>query len=66
MPKLSSAEKEEQARLSEEIEHFTQQADDLLGEVVSKRKDYPHFIVKLEENRLREKFVRLVRGFSIR
>ncbi|CAJ0591112.1 unnamed protein product [Cylicocyclus nassatus] len=60
MPKLSTAEKEEQARLSEEIEHFTQQADDLLGEVVSKRKDYPFAIVKLKENRIREKFAHLL------
>ncbi|KAL6740983.1 hypothetical protein Aduo_014282 [Ancylostoma duodenale] len=61
MPKKTTdSEKEKQARLGEEIENLTRKTDELLGEVVTRRKNYPYVIAELKALENQEKLARLV------
>ncbi|EYC20888.1 hypothetical protein Y032_0020g121 [Ancylostoma ceylanicum] len=58
--KATDSEKEKQARISAEIEDLTRKADELLGEVVNMRKNYPNAIAELKALENQEKLARLV------
>ncbi|KAK6754220.1 hypothetical protein RB195_013301 [Necator americanus] len=55
---VTNEEKEEQARLCEEIEKLYNEADEILGEVVRMRKNYPKIIAELRNLENRERFAR--------